>query len=48
VFGKLVGKFRGVSRDLCKVMAYLKKPDERHVKCYATEILNDNSEKNLV
>jgi hypothetical protein len=43
-----LGDIFGASRDFCKVMAYYKKPDEKKVKWYATEIINDNGEKNLV
>lgn len=52
VFNALVWKNKwrlfGASRDLCKVMAYHKKPDEKKVKFYATEILNDNGENHPV
>src|SRR5208337_1365379 len=38
----------GTSRNLCKVMAYYKKDDEKDVKWYATEIMNDNGAKHSV
>jgi len=38
----------GASRDLCKIMVYIKKDDDKAVKGYATEILNNNGDKNLV
>jgi hypothetical protein len=51
VFNALVRKFNwrlfGSTRDLCKVMAYAQEPNDK-VKWYATEILNDEGEKNLV
>ena len=39
-----VWKFHGAFRDLCKVMAYQKEPDEKEVKWYVSEIMSPNRE----